>query len=339
MKSLINLSFSVNDIRSDEYKILQENACKNDRERLYKRLSEFVIVCCPACGDQKTKLRFEKFKCKFLVCEVCETLFMSPRPTQEIMTEYYTHSENYEIWNKFIFPKSEKNRKNNICIPNLNQLVKVCRRLNINKPSFLEIGSGFGTFALLAKDSGFFNNVSVIERTPSMAIACREKGLHVIESAFEDLDFESVESVDIVSCFEVLEHIFDPLQFIAKINRILKANGLFYFTCPNGKGFDTEMLQSASPSVDNEHVNLFNIDSIEILLNRAGFEVISSETPGRLDFELVQRAVIAKEVDLAKTPFWGSLFLERHKLIGENFQKFLVDNKLSGSMRVIARKL
>lgn len=110
------------------------------------------------------------------------------------------------------------------------------------------------------------------------------------------------------------------------------------FTCPNGKGFDTEMLQEASPSVDTEHVNLFNPQSAAVLLKRSGFEVMCAETPGRLDVELVRRAVLAKEADLTVDPFWRTLLLEKFDTIGSDFQRFLVDHKLSGNMRVIARK-
>lgn len=119
---------------------------------------------------------------------------------------------------------------------------------------------------------------------------------------------------------------------------MLKPGGLFMFTCPNGKGFDTEMLREASPSVDTEHVNLFNPQSAAVLLNRASFEVMCVETPGRLDVELVRRAVLAKEVALTEAPFWRTLLIEKFDTIGADFQRFLVEHKLSGNMRVIARK-
>jgi SAM-dependent methyltransferase len=208
----------------------------------------------------------------------------------------------------------------------------------LDRPTFIEIGPGFGTFSALAKDSGFFSTVSVVERTPSMAEACRAKGLHVIESTLEEVTNEVFQAADVVVCFEVIEHIFEPIEFLAGVSRMLKPGGLFMFTCPNGKGFDTEMLREASPSVDTEHVNLFNPQSAAVLLNRAGFEVLHTETPGRLDVEIVRRAVLAKEVDLTEDAFWRTLLIEKFDAMGVNFQRFLVEHKLSGNMRVIARK-
>jgi 2-polyprenyl-3-methyl-5-hydroxy-6-metoxy-1,4-benzoquinol methylase len=317
---------------------MQENAYKNDLARLHKRLDEFVTTPCPACGGESANYRFEKYKCKFLECEKCSTLFMSPRPSPAVMDDYYSNSENYVIWNKYIFPKSEDSRREKICRPNLDRIINECRQQGLDKPAFLEIGPGFGTFAALVNDSGFFSTVSVVERTPSMADACRAKGIHVIESALEDVTSDFFQAADVVACFEVIEHVFEPINFLSGVSRMLKPGGLFMFTCPNGKGFDTEMLRDASPSVDTEHVNLFNPQSIVVLLNRAGFDVICAETPGQLDVELVRRTVVENKTNLIEDPFWRTLFLEKFDTMGIDFQRFLVEHKLSGNMRVIARK-
>jgi 2-polyprenyl-3-methyl-5-hydroxy-6-metoxy-1,4-benzoquinol methylase len=331
-------SLNLNEIRSDEFGVIQENAYKNDLVRLHKRLIEFVSVPCPACGGERADYRFEKYKCKFLECVICSTIYMSPRPTQDVMDDYYSNSENYAIWNKYIFPKSEASRREKICRPNLDRIIEECKRLGLAKPALLEIGPGFGTFSLLAHDSGFFSSVSVVERTPSMAESCRGKGLHVVESALEDVSIDFLETADVVVCFEVIEHVFSPIEFLASLSRMLKPGGIFLFTCPNGKGFDTGMLCEASPSVDTEHVNLFNPQSAAVLLKRAGFEVLCSETPGRLDVELVRRALMDNKVDLADTPFWRTLLCENFETTGRDFQQFLIEHKLAGSMRVIARK-
>ena len=103
MKNTNNSPLSLNEIRPHNFKGLQDSAYRNDLSRLHKRLDEFVAVSCPACGSQSANYRFEKYKCKFLECEACLTLFMSPRPTPAVMDDYYSNSENYAIWNKYIF--------------------------------------------------------------------------------------------------------------------------------------------------------------------------------------------------------------------------------------------
>jgi 2-polyprenyl-3-methyl-5-hydroxy-6-metoxy-1,4-benzoquinol methylase len=254
------------------------------------------------------------------------------------MEDYYSNSENYAIWEQYIFPKSEDSRREKICRPNMERIVQECTSRGMVKPTIVEIGPGFGTFSALTKFSGFFGSVSVVERTPSMAKACRDKGLQVIESSLETLSDDYLAYADVVVCFEVIEHVFEPLEFLAGINRMLKPGGVLMFTCPNGAGFDTAMLKTASPAVDTEHVNLFNPQSIQHLLKRSGFAVDCVETPGRLDVELVRRALLANQIELDLNSFWRRVLVDDFSTLGAVFQRFLVEHKLSGNMRVIATK-
>ena len=333
------IPLSLAEIRGDEYKDLQVKAYKNDIKRLHARLGEFVHANCPACGADDATFRFEKYRCRFLACRSCATLYMSPRPSPAVMNDYYSNSENYAIWNRYIFPKSEASRREKICRPNLEKIVAECRQRGMERPQLFEIGPGFGTFAALAKETNYFGKVMVIERTPEMIDACRSKGLEVIDSSLEDVGAEYAAFADVAACFEVIEHVFAPFDFLLGINRLLKPGGLFVFTCPNGQGFDTMMLEAASPSVDTEHVNLFNTESIALLLERTAFRILSVQTPGRLDVELVRRAMLAGEFNVDNQPFWRKLLVEDFDALGGAFQKFLAENNLSGNMRVVAQKI
>ena len=88
----------VTDIRPAELRQLQEQAYARDLERLRKRLPEFVRVPCPACGADAPRPAFEKYGFSFQRCPTCRTLYMSPRPTPEVMAGYYGDSENYRFW-------------------------------------------------------------------------------------------------------------------------------------------------------------------------------------------------------------------------------------------------
>ena len=83
---------------------------------------------------------------------------------------------------------------------------------------------------------------------------------------------------------------------------------------------------------------MFNIQSIATLLSRCGFEILSIETPGPLDVELVRRAVLAGEFDITDQPFLQELLFNRFDELGMLFQQFVAQHGLSGNMRVFARK-
>lgn len=328
----------VNDIRPAELRRLQEQAYARDLERLRKRLPEFVHAACPACDEDRSQPAFEKYGFAFRRCQDCRTLYMCPRPTPQIMAGYYGNSDNYRFWAQHIFPASEENRRERIHRPMLSYIVAACERHGVARKTLVEVGPGFGTFISLARESGSFESVIAIERTPEMAKACRDRGVLVIERAVEDVSPEEVGEADVLVSFEVIEHLFDPGAFLRSAARLVRPGGLLVLTCPNGEGFDTAMLGALSGQVDSEHVNLFNPDSLSGLLNRSGFEVLEKETPGRLDAELVRDAALEDKLDFTGNPFLKKVLLDEWERLGDPFQAFLAANGLSGHLRILARR-
>jgi SAM-dependent methyltransferase len=328
----------VGDIRPAEFRRLQEQAYARDLERLRRRLPEFVHVPCPACGIDRSQPAFEKYGFSFRHCDGCRTIYMCPRPTPEVMASYYGDSDNYRFWAEHIFPASEANRREKIHRPMLRHIVAACARYGIPRGLLVEVGPGFGTFVALAQESGSFGRVLAIERTPEMARACRDRGVNVIERAVEDVRPEEIGEADVLVSFEVIEHLFDPSGYLRSAARLLRPGGMLVLTCPNGEGFDTEILGARSGQVDSEHVNLFNPDSLAGLLERSGFEVLEKETPGRLDAELVRDAALAGDLDLSVNPFLKKVLIDEWERLGGPFQAFLAGNGLSGHLRILARR-
>jgi SAM-dependent methyltransferase len=331
-------AMSVDEIRPDALKRGQVEAYERDLARLRERLPEFVEVTCPACDGRERRPAFEKYGFQFQRCGRCRTLYMSPRPTPEIMGAYYGDSENYKYWAEHIFPASEPARREKIHRPMLAYIVGACDQRAVPRKLLVEVGPGFGTFAALASESGTFERVVAIERTPEMAEACRKRGVNVIEQAVEDVSLAELGHADVVASFEVIEHLFDPRAYLRAAARLLRPGGLLLLTCPNGEGFDTATLGAQSPAVDSEHVNLFNPESLTRLLASTGFEAIEVATPGRLDAELVRSAALEGRVDLSGNRFLRSVLLEQWEQLGESFQAFLAGSRLSGNLRILARR-
>lgn len=316
----------------------QEEAYARDIARLVARVDEFVTIPCPACGAGESAPAFEKFGCAFQVCGVCKTLYMSPRPSPAVMNDYYANSENYQYWAKHIFPASEAARLEKLHRPRLERVLELCARHDLDDGALLEVGPGFGAFAALAVESGRFKRVLAIEPTPEMAAACRERGVTVIQQPIEEVRDTDVGDVDILVSFEVIEHLFDPGAFVAQAHRLLGPGGLLVLSCPNGQGFDVAMLGAGSQAVDTEHVNLFNPKSLGHLLEKSGFRVVESFTPGRLDAELVRDAALGGALDLSGDPFLKQVLLDDWERLGWPFQQFLAANGLSSHMWLVARR-
>jgi 2-polyprenyl-3-methyl-5-hydroxy-6-metoxy-1,4-benzoquinol methylase len=325
------------EIRPAELKRGQEEAFQKDVKRLQSQLDRFVIVPCPACKKNESKFKFCKYSFSFSKCDHCNTIYMNPRPTPEIMNSYYRNSENYKYWATYIFPASEAIRREKIHIPRFSRVVELCDKFSISKGTLLEIGPGFGTFCSVAQSAGIFEQVIAIEPTPEMAQACRIKGIKVIEKKIEEVKDE-VKTADVIVSFEVIEHLFDPSEFLKKSASIMKPGCIIVLSCPNGEGFDMSILNELSGSVDPEHVNLFNPKSLTALVENAGFEVLDVSTPGKLDAELVRQEIIKGMFDISSMPFLKRVLIDEWDQLGEPFQNFIATNNMSSHMWLVARK-
>lgn len=337
MNNESNTGLKESEIRPKHLMKGQAECFAADIRRLLKQKNEFVYVPCPACGLELGDKAFEKYEMTYVVCQNCETMYVNPRPTPTLLEMYYTTSENYAYWNKYIFPASEDARRIKIFRPRAQRLVEICRQYNANTEVLLEVGAGFGTFCEEIQSFGLFRRVIALESTPDLAETCRNKGLEVIEQTIEKAYLEH-SKVNVVASFETIEHLYSPKKFMTRCAKLIEPGGLVIITCPNIKGFDLVVLGANSDTVDVEHLNYFNPSSITLLVNECGFEVLEVSTPGKLDAELVRNKIIQGEFDISSQPFLKQLLIEQWEKLGNTFQQFLSDSLLSSHLWIVARK-
>lgn len=331
--------FSENDIRPDLLKEKQHEAMLTDVGRLLTRYKEYVRVNCPACNSTNSFPKMEKYGFVYELCRDCGTIYMNPRPTAVILDWFYKKSENYEFWNKSIFPASEDVRRKKIFSPRVDRILEICEKFNINTYSLMEIGAAYGTFCSEMISRKIFNRVIGVEPTPELAKTCREKGITTIESTIENVKLdEQIGKFDVIVCFEVIEHLFSPKELIENSEKILNPGGLLFVSCPNSQGFDFIMLGALCDSIDHEHLNYFNPKSISSLMRSCGFDILEIQTPGVLDAELVRKKIIDGQYDISQQPFFKKVLIDDWDALGKGLQKYLSDACLSSHMWVVARK-
>lgn len=330
--------FNENDIRPDDIMVKQKEFMLADIDYILGFRDEFVQVNCPACDANKSHVAFQKYTLDYHECENCSTLYINPRPTDAILGKFYANSVNYDFWNKYIFPATDEIRREKIFRPRAEKIKEICERNGLQPETLVEVGAGFGTFCEEITRMGFIKNVVAVEPGKALSETCRKKGLNVIESPIEQANFEDG-SVDLVCSFEVLEHLFSPSDFVTKCARIIRKGGMAVITNPNGRGFDVVVSPEHSGTVDVEHLNYMNPNSMKTLFERHGFEVLEVITPGRLDADLVRKMFLAGKLTKEQQPFLHQILVEKWEQCGDDFQNFLADNNLSSHMWTIARKL
>ncbi|MFH1843259.1 MAG: class I SAM-dependent methyltransferase, partial [bacterium] len=132
--------------------------------------------------------------------------------------------------------------------------------------------------------------------------------------------------------------LFDPLAFVTACRDQLTPGGLLVLTCPNGLGFDVATLGEVADTVTPEHLNYFNPQSLALLMQRGGLELLEVFTPGKLDAEIVRKKVLAGQFALDGQPFLQRVLFDEWEQLGEPFQRFLADNGLSSHQWLVARR-
>lgn len=324
------------EIRPDRLKEEQSRRYAEDVAWLNARRDRFVDIDCPCCGEANATQIWAKLGLAYVECTACETVYVDPRPDPGLLADYYQNSQNNQYWNDIIFPASEDARREKLFKPRAERVVEIAKRNDSKMRTLVDVGAGFGTFCEEVTKLGVFERVIAIEPEPHFAETCRRKGLEVIQAPVELADIP-VDEVDVVTSFEVIEHLFSPREFLERCAQIVPTGGVLVVTCPNVKGFDVVVLGDDSMAVDTEHLNYMHPASLGSLLEQVGFDVLERQTPGKLDAELVRKAALAGQIDLSTQPFLEQVLLDEWDRLGEPFQDFLAENGLSSHMWLVAR--
>lgn len=115
-------------------------------------------------------------------------------------------------------------------------------------------------------------------------------------------------SFDLVTSFYALEHVAEPLQFMATVRSLLRDGGTLYFLVPN-------VYENTADFVVADHVNHFSARSLAELLRRSGFAAIDIDdrahasawvvTARKVEEESVTNATeVADEVVSGMASYW-----------------------------------
>ena len=138
----------------------------------------------------------------------------------------------------------------------------------------LDIGCGEGFFLYSAVRAGYDGTGMELSRHAAH-YARQEFGLDVEARPFEELRFAE-NHFDVVTLWQVLEHVPYPLAILREAHRILKPEGLLALSTPNIAGVPARALGRRWWNVRMLHINQFTAETLSTMLRSAGFRNISS---------------------------------------------------------------
>jgi SAM-dependent methyltransferase len=134
----------------------------------------------------------------------------------------------------------------------------------------LDIGCGLGFFLEEAQQLNW--KVFGTEYTDVAVEKCIQKRITTFKGDLSEINFGN-EKFDVVTCFEVIEHIQDLTSFINHIKNILRPGGLLYLSTPNINSLNSRLLkQNWNVLCYPEHLSYFSKKSLNHLLTANCFQ-------------------------------------------------------------------
>jgi len=235
-------------------------------------------VGCPVCGSRVAMVSyFRNGADRVRKCRACSAAFVYPRLGGEQLLSQYSPSyfqEKYEALRQSGYVSEDSfQKKVGLCLERVG-------KLRAGPPGLLlDMGCGQGRFLEAAQQRGW--QVQGLELCPQVARQTAERlRVQVYSGSLFEVSLPA-ESFDLVTMFDVIEHLEQPPQALRICHRILKPGGVLAIGTPNLRGIGVRLLGARAFGVwPDEHIVYFGPAAMRRALGSARFagsKIISRE--------------------------------------------------------------
>jgi len=256
-----------------------------------------VVERCPLCQSVEHRTfehaQDDDHTLTYQLCESCGMVFQSPRLSDGELEDFY-QSEYRRLVQGDEGP-SEKDLR--IQTGRARNLMVFAQRHMKEVRAHLDIGSSAGM--LLRTFQRAYGCLSVgIEPGDAYRGYSQELGLQVA-SDIEHLDQNQVGSFDLVTMAHVLEHLSDPVAYLNRLRKEwITQSGHLLVEVPNLYGHS---------SLELAHLLAFSPTTLRLVLERAGYQVLTLEAHGRPRSRIIPLYLTALAFPLqGHIPQWDS---------------------------------
>lgn len=228
-----------------------------------------TTVFCPTNG-LPARLYCQKDGATYYIEPTSETIFQTQMPSLGEMNAYV--DDLYMTGNYLEYSKS-RDLKLETFRPRLTAIKRSSKGTRL-----LDVGCATGFFMEAAADEGFdvrgleFSTVAISRARPDI----RER---IVCGDINALLKREPEKFDVVTAFDIIEHVQDPAKFLEEIGQILHPGGVLAISSPDTGHFLRYLMGSKWPMLQPmQHAMLFSRRGIAALLERCGFRDVKVET-------------------------------------------------------------
>lgn len=235
-------------------------------------------VACPLCAASVAmNSHFKNGADRIRKCPACSVAFVFPRVSgSELLSQYSPNyfQERYDSLQQSEYLNMDSwQNKIALCLGRVNRLRGAKTGL------LLDVGCGKGWFLETARERGW--QIQGVELCAEVAKETMERvGTQVYIGNIFDVELPS-ETFDLITMFDVIEHLEAPIEALRICYRILRPGGALALSTPNLRGLGCRLLGARAFAVwPDEHIIYFGPASMKRALQLADFadiEIASRE--------------------------------------------------------------
>lgn len=249
-----------------------------------------IHVRCNLCGRDDWQVRFatsiqesdlpdvRNFRCtcagygshaQIVQCRHCGHVYANPRWVGDELLQAYAAvvDETYH---------QERAGRRKTFAKHLQALENVVGAANGRR--LLDVGAYTGVFVEVAKDAGW--KAEGIEPSAWAAKVARENGQLVHQGTLDTPELQG-RSFDVITMWDVIEHLDDPSAEVGKILKLLEPGGIFAVHTMDIDSPIARVMGPRWPWLMDMHVHYFSRRTMALLLEQNGFENIWVGAQGR----------------------------------------------------------
>ncbi len=236
-------------------------------------------VPCNICGSEDRSPFCPENGLGLVKCNHCGLVYVGARPDPRelyaLYGETYFHNNESGVVGYTDYLKDEGNIRQTFS-GRLNWLERF-----IKPGKLLDVGCAAGFFLDEAKKRGW--QVQGLDVSGFAVQYVKDRfGFDAQQGSLTELDYPAG-SYDLLTMWDVIEHVPDPKAYIQRAAELLRSGGVFSLATPDVDSIPAKLTGKrwVGYKLSEEHVYYFSVHTLKQLLNEAGFEVVDVRHVGK----------------------------------------------------------
>lgn len=250
-------------------------------------------------------------------CRNCGLVYVNPRLKSNYIVEGYSKGSD----ENFVGQVKEREKT-------FKKSMRLIEKYIEKKGRLLDVGTAGGSFLAVAKKKGW--QVEGIEPNKWLCKWCKKHyAINIRCGTLETISFKK-QSFDLVTLWDVLEHIPYPANSLINLNRLLKKNGYIVVNYPDIDSSIAKLMGRRWIFLLTVHLWYFTPKTITKLLEKCGFKVIKIKKHWQtleLGYLVTRMGPYSKTLQILASKIVNALKLERLPITYWLGQTFVIAQK------------